>query len=133
MNLDTIDSWLSWLDKLQGLSAVALVMLGCLAIGYILRFIKSFPNTAIPLVVVISGAVGMMLMATGRATTMPTHVWVVRNFMVGLIVGALSWAVHYLALSRLENFIKSKLPGSGDDTTFFAKPPAPVDQPPKQP
>ena len=133
MNLDTINSWLTWLDKIQGLSAVALVMLACLAVGYIFRFIKSFPNNAIPIVVVLFGSVAMMLMATGRETTMPMHVWVVRNFVVGLIIGALSWLVHFLALSRLENFIKSKMPTGGNDTTFFDKAPPPVDQTPKNP
>lgn len=122
MNLDQFDSFLKILDKIQGLSAVALVFFLCLAVGYAWRSIKFkwFPNDAIPMVVMGTGSLVMSFIASGRPNDMPSHVWVVRNLVVGFIIGALAWLVHNYALSKLENWLASKFPGL-NDTAFFKK------------
>lgn len=118
MTLDSIDSFLKILDNIQGLSAAALVALSCIVVGYALRFIKRFPNDGIPVVVILWGALAMLFIADPRATTMPARIWTARNIMVGLIIGALSWLVHKIVLSRIENLIASKVPSMAG-TTFF--------------
>ena len=128
--LNQIDNVLSNLDKLQGASAVTLVFLSCIVVGYILRFIKAFPNNGIPVVVVLWGGMFMGLIASGRSTTMPMHVWVIRNMLVGLIIGGAAWIAHYVVISRIETWVQSKFPGT-QDTTLFKKEP-PVDKPAPQ-
>lgn len=117
---DTIDHIVALLNKLYGLPAVALVAFSCLVVGYILRYIKAFHNSGIPVVVVLWGGLAMSLVADSRATTMPLRVWIVRNVLVGLIVGFLTWLVHRYAIKRLEDFIASKFPSAGG-TRFFSK------------
>lgn len=123
MNLDSINDLLSTLDKLQGLPAAGLVFVLCLAVGYAWRGLKFswFPNDAIPLVVMITGALFMMFIADGRPTTMPHHVWTARNLAVGFIIGAIAWAVHnYVIAKFIEPWLVSKIP-SLSNTTFFTK------------
>lgn len=120
--MDWLNGILSYLDKLEGLPAAALIFLACIALGYMLRFIKPFPNSAIPVVVILFGALSMLFLADARPTTMPARIWTVRNLLVGLIIGFAAWIAHKLILSRIENLIGSKLPSTGD-STFFAKAP----------
>ena len=123
MNLDQLNGLLSNLDKLQGLPSATLVFFLCLAVGYAWRWLKFswFPNDAIPMVVMVTGALFMMFIADGRPTTMPHHVWTARNLAVGFIIGCLAWAVHnYVIAKWIEPWLISKLPSLGN-TTFFSK------------
>jgi hypothetical protein len=127
------DQWLQKLDGIQGWSAATLIFAACLVIGYGLRLWKKFPNELIPHAVILSGAVLMTLLASARPTSMPQHVWVVRNFIVGLIIGAFAWVAHWTVISRIEQFIGKKLFPDSQDTTFFKKEPVndkPVDPKP---
>ena len=119
MNIQSAEDFLTWLDKIQGLSAVGLVCLTCIVVGYACRFIKWIPNGAIPVIVILWGALFMMLLADARPTTMPRHVWEVRNLCTGLIIGFIAWMVHKIALSKLEDFISTKF--NLGDTQFFSK------------
>lgn len=133
MNLDDINQLLSYLDKIQGLSAAGLVFLLCIAIGYGWKALpfKWFPNNAIPMAVMGTGAIAMMLMADGRPTTMPPHVWTVRNLVVGFIIGAIAWAVHNYALARLEKWIASKMLAKQDSTNNNSGDKSSTDEEPK--
>lgn len=117
--METLNSLLLWLDKIQGLSAVALVFFSCIVVGYVFRFIKSFPNNGIPVVVILWGALLMMFIADPRAASMPARVWTARNISVGLIIGTVAWISHKIILSRLEDFLISKF--NLGNTTFFSK------------
>lgn len=129
--MEAINSLLQGLDKIQGLSAVALVFLSCIVVGYILRFIKSFPNEAIPVVVILWGAIIMLFIADPRASTMPARIWTARNICVGLAIGMVSWLSHKLILSRVEDFVASKF--NLGNTDFFNKPPGGQTPPPAPP
>lgn len=128
--MNQIDQAIGWLNQLYGLPAAALVLISCLAVGYVLRFIKRFPNDGIPVAVVLWGAVAMTLVADSRATSMSLRVWIVRNVLVGLAIGFISWLVHNLLLSKVEDWLASKFPEKAQDTTFFAKPAPPPQDPP---
>lgn len=108
--MDYLNALLAVLDKIQGLPAVALVCASCIVVGYVLRFIKAFPNNAIPVVVILWGAVAMMLLADPRATNMPLRIWAMRNLLVGLAIGFLAWMLHYWVLSWIEDYIAKKFP-----------------------
>lgn len=108
--METIDKALSYLDKLQGLPGVALVFLSAIVIGYAWRFIpaKWFPNQAIPVAVIVWGAFAMSLIADARASTMPLRVWILRNLIIGAVIGFAAWLTHNLILSRIEDWLGSK-------------------------
>lgn len=132
--METLNSILQALDKVQGLSAVALVFLSCIVVGYALRFIKRFPNDGIPVVVILWGALAMLFIADPRANSMPARIWTSRNVFIGLVIGMVAWLTHKLVLSKLEDLISAKF--NLGDTQFFNKPPTPTEpvaNPPKQP
>src|SRR5262249_39399457 len=120
--MDWLNQLLSALDKIQGLPAAALVCFGCIVFGYILRFIKPFPNQGIPVAVILTGAVGMLLLADPRASSMPARIWTMRNLLVGLIIGFVAWMLHKFVLTRVEKWIASKVGATGTgDTDFLPK------------
>lgn len=133
----TLDQIVQFLNKLQGLPAIALVFVGCLAFGYLLRFVKSFPNSAIPVAVILMGAVIYPLIADDQ-NSISLRVWIVRNCMIGLGVGLISWLAHFFVFSKIEDWLASKFPGL-NDTAMFTKAdvdkpvdnPVPTPQPPK--
>jgi len=116
--MEWLNDILSGLDKVQGLSAAALVCFTCIVVGYVLRFIKAFPNNGIPVVVILWGALFMLFLADPRANNMPQRIWVVRNLCVGLIIGFIAWMLHKIVLSKIEEYVAKRFPGASD-TQFF--------------
>jgi hypothetical protein len=104
-----LDSAIAALNKLEGLPAAALVMGSCIVLGYVLRFIKAFPNDGIPVAVILWGSVAMSLVADARASSMTLRMWIVRNVLVGSVIGLLAWLLHKTLISRLEDWLVSKL------------------------
>lgn len=122
------------LGKLYGIPGGVLVLISCLVIGYVLRVIRRFPNSAIPLVVILWGPVFNMLIADPKADTFPLRLWLVKNFLVGVVLGGVAWTIHNKALKKLEEklpFLKGWLvPGSTDtNPRAFVKSDFPDGQP----
>jgi hypothetical protein len=107
--MESLDNLLSksvdLLGKLYGLPGALLVLLTCLVVGYVLRVWKAFPNAAIPVVVVLWGPVFNMLIADPKADTFPLRIWLVKNFLVGIVLGGAAWLVHNKGLKRIETMI----------------------------
>ena len=122
--MNTIEEILSYLDKIQGMSAVGLVFLISLVIGYVWRLVpwKPFPNESIPVIVVFAGAFNMSLIADSRPGDVPFRVWFMRNVLVGAIIGFVAWLSHNFLIKRLEDWLQAKFPG-WTDTVFFKKTP----------
>jgi hypothetical protein len=98
-------------DQLLGAPTGALVLLSCIAFGYVLRFFRRFPNEAIPLAVILWGAAFFMLLAPERQN-MALRFWLARNFTIGLIIGFVAWLIHNKGLAILEDkvpFLKGLL------------------------
>ena len=122
------------LSKLYGLPGGLLVLLSCLVVGYFLRIWKAFPNSAIPVVVVLWGPVFNMLIADPLADKLTIRIWLVKNFLVGVVIGGLAWLVHNKLLSRIEDkipFLKGwlvpeEVSDDGKPTTTPADPAQPV-------
>jgi hypothetical protein len=119
--METLNELLKKLDAVQGLTAVSLVLFSCIIVGYVLRFIKRFPNDGIPVAVILWGALAMLVLADPRASTMPARVWTMRNLCIGLVIGMIAWLSHKIILAKIEDFILSKFPGASN-TSFFSKP-----------
>ena len=118
--MQNIDEWINQvvdlLNKLYGLPGIALVALMCLLGGYALRLCKCFPNNGIPLVVVIFGAAILPLISDFRSSPLPLRVWLVRNILVGALIGLCTWLFHNSVIKKLEN----KIPWIRD---LLARPP----------
>lgn len=114
-----IDNTVAMLNKLEGLPAVALVFFFCLALGYVIRSIKSVDNSAIPLIVTFGGSLLMGLIANSRPTDTPLRVWVVRNILVGGIIGVASVLAHKFFLKKIEDWLAAKF--DLGNTDFFTK------------
>jgi hypothetical protein len=102
----------AWLDqceqiltKLSLLSNLALVLLSCLMLGYLLKSFRRFPNDAIPLAVVFWAIIATFCTAPPTPQGTPVVAWKVRSIMLGVIVGYASWGIHYWVLSWIEDKI----------------------------
>lgn len=107
--MQTINTALDWIKQLEALPAGALTVLVCIALGYILKFVPEFPNARIPLVALVFGGLYYSLTvpyspANPLALAEGTPVEIrVRNFGIGLILGAAAWLIHAQVLKRLED------------------------------
>jgi len=107
--IDQLDTWLEQtstiLGKLYGVPGYVLVAITCIGVGYFLRGLKSFPNNAIPWVVVTWGCAFNMLIADPLADGFTIRIWLVKNFLVGTGIGIGAWLFHNHILSRIEDKI----------------------------
>ncbi len=94
-----------YLQKLEGAPAIILVALSAIVLGYVLKRFKTFPNDAIPIVVILWGGVVYPLIADAN-NDLTLRVWLVRNVTIGLITGFVAWIFHNKILKRyLDRFI----------------------------
>lgn len=126
MITDSLEEMLRWvtdtLGKLYGLPGYVLVFLLCLVAGFVLKRSRWFPNDGIPLTVICLGGLVNSLIADPKADTLPLRIWVVKNVVVGLIIGFAAWQAH--AQRRKIPGLKRFFPESSDsDPQAFTKPP----------
>lgn len=110
----TLDQIIQGLQKLEGLPAIGLVLLTCIVVGYVLRFVKAFPNNGIPVAVILWGGLLYPLLADDTVK-LPLRIWLVRNVALGLITGFVAWIVHRFVLKPFEPKLFSS------DTTLMTK------------
>lgn len=115
-------------NKLNGAPADLLVLIVCWVVGYLLRWIKRFPNDGIPIVVILMGAVVYPLIADDN-NEITLRVWLVRNVAIGFGLGFGAWLTHTFILKWIEN----KLGLFVGDKTIVTPPVTPPAQPPTTP
>ena len=96
------------LDKIVTLSNSVLTYGACLVFGYVLRFIKRFPNDGIPIAVVFNGAVVFVLLADPRVAGTSMHTWATRYMVAGSLIGFIAWMSHKFAISRFEDWLSQR-------------------------
>ena len=92
--------------QLYGAPSGVLVAAFAIALGYLLKTVPVFPNRYIPLVVVGFCTIAFMLIAPAKAAESTTRIWLVRNFIIGFIIGFAAWMFHAQLLRR---FVDPKL------------------------
>lgn len=115
-----LEEVVGWLQKLDGAPATLLVMIACWVIGYMLRYFKGFPNDGIPVAVVLFGGVVYPLIADAN-NDLPFRIWIIRNMLIGLIIGLAAWMLHKFVLSKVED----KLGIGKQDETKISTPTTP--------
>ena len=104
--MNQVNEWINELvealNALYGLPGIALVALFCLLVGYALKLCKRFPNEGIPLVLVILGGALLPLISDFRGSPLPLRIWLVRNVLVGMLIGLCTWLAHKLIIKRIE-------------------------------
>lgn len=101
------------LQSLEGAPAISMVLIACLAFGYLLKVIPSFPNKAIPMAAILFGALLYPIIADAN-NEIPLRVWLVRNTLIGLVIGVVAWTTHRLILSKLEEKFGLFTKGKGE-------------------
>jgi len=132
-NSVSIFQWASdKVNQLDGAPVWLLVVIFSLCVGYTLKWIKRFPNNLIPLPVVLGAALAnSILMSAVRPPGVAFLAWATRQFIVGLVLGFVTWLLHHYVIKRIEArfpFVKDAISEAGLDTA----PPFPLD-PPKPP
>jgi hypothetical protein len=91
------------LAQILSLKDQGLVMVVCIALGYVLKITPVFPNTYIPHAVILFGA-ALNPCIVGR--TPDAHNPLVVLIMQGFVIGAVAFATHHLIISKIEERIK---------------------------
>lgn len=99
-----LDQLSELLNQLYGLPAIALVGILCLMAGWLLKTQSWFPNDGIPLVVILLGGAFLPLMSDWLSSKLPFRIWLVRNLVVGCIVGAGAWLMHKTVIKRIRDY-----------------------------
>jgi hypothetical protein len=104
-------------DQLMGAPSGVLLAAFAIALGYVLKF-SQFPNNRIPLVIVALCTIGFMLIAPDPGE-IKYRIWLVRNFLIGFIIGFAAWTFHAQLLRR---FVDPKLFPDDDKPPTEPKP-----------
>ena len=111
---------IQWNEQLYGAPSGVLLAAFAIALGYLLKSLPKFNNQYIPFVVVSLCTIGFMLIAPARTPDMALRIWLVRNFIIGFIIGFAAWTFHAQLLRR---FVDPKFfPDDNNQTP--ANPPA---------
>lgn len=119
--MSQVNEWLNQVSEalatLYGLPSIVLVFILCLGLGYFLKTQRWCPNDKIPLIVIAFGVGFLPLISDWRSSPLPLRIWLVRNVVVGFIVGLAAWLTHNKILKRFEDSANGKPP--------VVEPPAP--------
>lgn len=107
-----------FIGGLYGLGGAALTGISSIVVGYVFRSIKRFPNSAIPVVVVIYAGFANPFLADPYAPPQTMRLWLAKNAVVGIIMGFLAWKLHKNVLQKWEDKIPF-LKGILDDSACY--------------
>lgn len=99
------------LKQAGNLSTGALVIVGVLVLGYVIRAIPQMPNGVIPVLTLGLAVTLQILMGDRSQVDYTVHNPEVRMGMVGVVYWAIGWLIHNQGLSRLEKFLPAPLRG----------------------
>ncbi len=100
------------------------VFCSCIVVGYVFRSIKTFPNSAIPAIVVCWGALANTIMSNEHGHNLTLNQEKFLAGMIGMIAGLAAWLVHKKLLKKLETkipFLGGLLDTGNSNPTAFVK------------
>ncbi len=99
--MNEISKLIELLNQFYGMPVIAVVFFSAIVFGYLWKCVAWLPNRLIPAAVVLGSGICLVLLST-RTSGESFRIWLVKNFLLGIIVGLLAWLVHNKALKRLE-------------------------------
>jgi hypothetical protein len=125
---DLLAGAVDWLYRAPGWIISAILSI---VIGYVLRGIKSFPNGAIPLAIILISSIANMLLAGEEPSGMAHRRWLALNCTIGAIVGFCAWRFHHSVLRKYECKIPilKYLSHTGDTEVFTNTDKKQIDKP----
>lgn len=99
------------LNQLGNLSNGALVVVGVLVLGYVIKAIPQIPNGFIPLLTLATAVTLQVLTGDRSQVDYGVRHPEVRLGLVGAAYWAFAWLAHNQGLSRLEKFLPAPLRG----------------------
>ena len=105
--MDTLKQLIPWL-----LNPYSGTILFVIAIGYVFRALPFIQNRWIPFIVVLVGSLFFLIIAPLSMKPDPDHAWnwYVLMFGAGFILSVVAWIIHYVVISRLEDWARNKFP-----------------------
>jgi|SRR3990167_5385402 len=105
------------IKQLLALGPEALLICVVIALGYVLKRVPLIPNKTIPAACLLLGA-GIYPLITSPGQAPPDIKFpIVREIMLGLLIGFIAWIIHNKLLKRIEErvpWLKGVLSGNGD-------------------
>ncbi len=108
--METLNAYTVWL-----LNPYSGTVLFVIAIGYVVRAVPCIANGFIPLIGMVLGSLFFLCVAPltlhppGGDTGVSWN-WYVLIWGVGLMLSAFAWLIHIVAITKLEDYIRSKSP-----------------------
>lgn len=91
-------------NQLTGAPSGVLVVVGTIAVGYMLKLVKRFPNDLIPVATFVVSVAGMIFIGeTGLVDGKNVRHPEVRLGFTGVATWLIAWLIHAQVLSRLED------------------------------
>lgn len=101
---EAIDSFNLLVKSLHSTPTYA-VFASCIVVGYVLRSIKTFPNHAIPTLVVVWGAMANAILSNEHGPSLTIGQEKFLAGLIGMVIGFLAWLFHRKLLKKLEKKI----------------------------
>lgn len=117
-------------DMLAHAPAGVIAMLFSIALGYVLKVSEFFPNKRIPIIIVPLTAIlfALIELSADKIAVKPfAGYYVLFNFMLGFIYGALAWLLHAQILRR---FVDPKFFNDDGSTKHLNRSDVPPSNPP---
>lgn len=106
-----LEQVMKYSDTLLGLPAIPLLLIGCLAVGYLFKAIPVYPNKWIPL-----GVYGVGIVGSFALTPLKSGVEIGRALIYGIVVAAFAIFIHRKWLSKYDKDMEPQ------DTAQISKP-----------
>ena len=122
------------ISQLLALGPEALLVLVVIALGYVLKRVPVIPNKVIPAACLLCGAMIYPLITSPGKAPPDIRYPIVREIMLGLLIGFIAWMIHNKLLKRIEDklpWLKGVLTGNGDTERIEAKGPDNIEKEPK--
>jgi threonine/homoserine/homoserine lactone efflux protein len=83
-----------------------------IALGYLVRAMPFITNKWIPFLGISFGSLFFLIIAPITIKPDPEHSWnwYVMIWGIGLILSAFAWLIHLIVISRLEDYVRTKIP-----------------------
>ena len=106
------------------------IILFVIALGYVVRA-TNVENRRIPAIGIASGSIAFVSIIPLTVPPPAAFVasWFIQQWIIGVILSAVGWMIHYVVLSKVEEWLAKKVPAVDDWLKKTADDPKPENKP----